>query len=108
MQKAEAQLEAGLAESPGSSADLWGLGKLLFWQGRYREALVRVAALAETTPDDYRVHFFLSKLYGLLGEEEAAREAFAKYQRQEQRAKVAARVRTERDVLLKLLSGERP
>ena len=104
MQKAEEIL----AEKPGSSADLWGLGKLLFWQGRYREALPCVAKLAETTPDDYRVHFFLSKLYGLLGEEEAAREAFAQYQRQEQRAKVTARVQTERDVLLKQLSGEMP
>ena len=108
MQKAEAQLEAALGERPDSSADLWGLGKLLFWQGRYQEALVCVAALAETTPSDYRVHFFLSKLYGLLGEEEAAREAFAQYQRQEQRAKVAARVQTERDVLLKQLSGKMP
>ena len=104
MQKAEEIL----AEKPGSSADLWGLGKLLFWQGRYREALTCVAKLAETTPDDYRVHFFLSKLYGLLGEEEAAREAFAQYQHQEQRAKVTARVQTERDVLLKQLSGEIP
>ena len=76
MQKAEAQLEAALGERPDSSADLWGLGKLFFWQGRYQEALVCVAALAETTPDDYRVHFFLSKLHGLLGEEQAAREAF--------------------------------
>ena len=108
MQKAEAQLEAALGERPDSSADLWGLGKLFFWQGRYQEALVCVAALAETTPDDYRVYFFLSKLYGLLGEEEAAREAFAQYQRQEQRAKVAARVQTERDVLLKQLSGKMP
>ena len=108
MQKAEAQLEAALGERPDSSADLWGLGKLLFWQGRYQEAFVCVAALAETTPSDYRVYFFLSKLYGLLGEEEAAREAFAQYQRQEQRAKVAARVQTERDVLLKQLSGKMP
>ena len=108
MQKAEAQLEAALGERPDSSADLWGLGKLFFWQGRYQEALACVVALAETTPDDYRVHFFLSKLRGLLGEEEAAREAFAQYQRQEQRAKVAARVQTERDVLLKQLSGKMP
>ena len=108
MQKAEAQLEAALGERPDSSADLWGLGKLFFWQGRYQEALVCVAALAETTPSDYRVHFFLSKLRGLLGEEQAAREAFAQYQRQEQRAKVAARVQTERDVLLKQLSGKMP
>ena len=108
MQKAEAQLEAALGERPGSSTDLWGLGKLFFWQGRYQEALTCVARLAETTPDDYRVHFFLSKLHGLLGEEEAAREAFALYQRQEQRAKVAARVQTERDVLLKQLSGKMP
>ena len=104
MQKAEEQLEAALAERPGSSTDLWGLGKLLFWQGRYREALVCVAALAETTPDDYRVHFFLSKLHGLLGAEEAAREAFAQYQHQEQRAKIAARVQMERDVLVEHLS----
>ena len=108
MQKAEAQLEAALGERPGSSTDLWGLGKLFFWQGRYQEALVCVARLAETTPSDYRVYFFLSKLFGLLGEEEAAREAFAQYQRQEQRAKVAARVQTERDVLLKQLSGKMP
>lgn len=108
MQKAEAQLESVLEENPSSSADLWGLGKLLFWQGRYQEALTCVAKLAETTPDDYRVHFFLSKLHGLLGDEQAAREAFAQYQRQEQRAKVAARVQTERDVLLKQLSGEIP
>ena len=108
MQKAEGQIEVALAENPGSSADLWGLGKLLFWQGRYQEALPCVAKLAETTPDDYRVYFFLSKLHGLLGEEEAAREAFAEYQRQQQRAKVAARVQTERDVLLKQLSGEMP
>ena len=108
MQKAEEQLEAALVENPGSSADLWGLGKLLFWQGRYREALSCVAKLAETTPDDYRAYFFLSKLHGLLGDEQAAREAFAQYQRQEQRAKVAARVQTERDVLLKQLSGEVP
>ena len=108
MQKAEAQLEAALGERPDSSVDLWGLGKLFFWQGRYQEALACVARLAETTPGDYRVHFFLSKLHGLLGEEEAAREAFAQYQRQEQRAKVAARVQTERDVLLKQLSRKMP
>ena len=108
MQVAEARLVAALAEKPDAVADLWGLGKLLFWQGRYQEALACVARLAKTTPEDYRVHFFLSKLYGLLGEEEAAREAFAQYQRQEQRAKVAARVQTERDVLLKQLSGEIP
>ena len=109
MQKAERQLEAALEENPGSSADLWGLGKLRFWQGRYQEAL-SLASLSWLRPlrDDYRVHFFLSKLHGLLGEEEAAREAFAQYQRQEQRAKVAARVQTERDVLLKQLSGEIP
>ena len=108
MQKAEEQLEAALVENPGSSADLWGLGKLRFWQARYQEALTCVARLAETTPEDYRVHFFLSKLHGLLGDEQAAREAFAEYQRQEQHAKVAARVQTERDVLLKQLSGEMP
>ena len=108
MQKAEKQFAAALLENPGSSADLWGLGKLRFWQGRYQEALTCVARLAETTPDDYRVHFFLSKLHGLLGDEQAAREAFAEYQRQEQHAKVAARVQTERDVLLKQLSGEIP
>ena len=45
MQKAEGQLEAALVENPGSSADLWGLGKLLFWQGRYREARTCVAKL---------------------------------------------------------------
>lgn len=104
MQKAEEQL----AERPGSSADLWGLGKLLLWQGRYREARTCVAELAEVAPDDYRVHFFLSKLHGLLGEEEAAREAFAQYQRHEQRAKVAVRVQAEREVLLKQLSGKTP
>ena len=108
MQKAEEQLEAALVEKPDAVADLWGLGKLLFWQGRYREALTCVARLAESSPDDYRVHFFLSKLYGLLGDEEAAREAFAQYQRQKQHAQVAERVQTERDVLLKQLSGKMP
>ena len=107
MQKAEAQLEAALAERPGSSADLWGLGKLRFWQGRYQEALTCVAKLAEATPDDYRVYFFLSKLHGLLGEEEAAREAFAQYQRQKRRAQLDERVKMERDVLIKHLAGER-
>ena len=107
MQKAEAQLEAVLAESPGSSADLWGLGKLLFWQGRYQEALTCVAKLAEATPDDYRVYFFLSKLHGLLGDEQAAREAFAQYQRQKRRAQLDERVKMERDVLIKHLAGER-
>ncbi len=104
MQKAEDVL----AENPDAVADLWGLGKLLFWQGRYREALTCVAGLAEKTPQDYRVHFFLSKLHGLLGDERAAREAFAQYQQQEQRTKVAVRVQTERDVLLKQLSGPMP
>lgn len=108
MQKAEARLAAALEERPDSSTDLWGLGKLLFWQGRYQEALGCVASLAEATPDDYRVHFFLSKLYGLLGEEAAAQEAFAQYQRQNQRAKVARRVQTERDVLLNQLAGKTP
>lgn len=108
LQAAEARLVAALAKRPDSSADLWGLGKLLFWQGRYREALARVAALAEATPDDYRVHFFLSKLHGLLGEERAAQAAFAQYQRQKQHATIAARVQTERDVLLKQLSGKMP
>ena len=108
LRAAEARLVAALAEKPDSVADLWGLGKLLFWQGRYREALARIAALAEATPNDYRVHFFLSKLHGLLGEERAARAAFAQYQRQKQRTQVAARVQTERDVLLKQLSGNMP
>lgn len=108
LQAAEARLVAALAENPAAVADLWGLGKLLFWQGRYREALIRIAALAEATPEDYRVHFFLSKLHGLLGEEEAARAAFAQYQHQKQRTQVAARVQTERDVLLKQLSGKMP
>ena len=107
MQKAERQLESVLEENPSSSADLWGLGKLRFWQGRYREALPCVAKLAETTPDDYRVYFFLSKLHGLLGEEEAAREAFAQYQRQKRRAQLDERVKMERDVLIKHLAGER-
>lgn len=107
MQEAEAQLEAALVERPSSSADLWGLGKLLFWQGRYQEARTCVAKLAETTPDDYRVYFFLSKLHGLLGEEEAAREAFAQYQRQKRRAQLDERVKMERDVLIKHLAGER-
>ena len=104
MQKVEEQLEGALVERPGSNADLWGLGKLLFWQGRYREALVCVAALAEATPDDYRVHFFLSKLYGLLGDEEAARETFAQYQQQKRRAQLDERVKMERDVLVKHLA----
>ena len=91
---------------PGSAAVLWGLSRILYWQGRNTEALPLVERLRELEPEDYRVYFFLSKLYGSLGRKEAAQNAFKGYQREKRRAEIHQRVEVERDVLLKEVSGE--
>ena len=108
VQQVEMLFAEVLAKRPDSIADLWGLGKLLFWQGRYLEALDQVERLSVLVPGDYRVHFFLSKLHDLLGQEEKALDALEEYHREKRRAEIDERVKTERDVLLKQLSGEKP
>ena len=102
---AEGWLRAALEKSPASIADLWGLGKLLFWQARYAEALHPVLRLSELTPRDFRVHFFRSKLHALTGAESAAQEAFESYERGMRRAEIDERVRVEREALLQQLPG---
>ena len=108
LQTAEGLFAAALAQKSDSVADLWGLAKLLFWQGLYDEALVYVVQLGELAPGDYRVHFFLGKLYALLGGEGKALEAFERFSLEKRRAEIDERVKVERDALLKQLPGGRP
>ena len=78
---AAAVLERVLQVAPESTAALALRGKQLFGQGRYRAAATYFERLRQLWPQDYRVYFFLAKLYEHLGEETKADDAHALYTR---------------------------
>ena len=78
-EEATAVLEQVLEIAPESTAALALRGKQLFGQGRYRAAAVHFERLRQLWPQDYRVYFFLAKLYEHLGEETKADDAHALY-----------------------------
>ena len=103
---AEGLLRESLRLEPDSRPALWGLGKMLYWLGRDREALVYVERLRLLEPEDYRIYFFLSKLYGPLGRTAEAQEAFASFQKLRRQAEIQHRVETETGALIKNILGE--
>lgn len=76
---AAAVLERVLQVAPESTAALALRGKQLFGQGHYRAAAIYFERLRQLWPQDYRVYFFLAKLYEHLGEETKADDALALY-----------------------------
>lgn len=78
---AAAVLERVLQVAPESTAALALRGKQLFGQGRYRAAAIYFERLRQLWPQDYRVYFFLAKLYEHLDEEAKADDAHALYTR---------------------------
>ena len=85
---AAAVLERVLQVAPESTAALALRGKLLFEQGRYRAAAIYFERLRQLWPQDYRVYFFLAKLYEHLGEEtkaDDARALYIRYRRHQER-----------------------
>ncbi len=92
---AAAVLERVLQVAPESPAALALRGKLLFEQGHHRPAAVHFEQLRRLWPQDYRVYFFLAKLYEHLGEETKADDALAlysRYRRQQEREEVQEHV----------------
>ena len=88
---AAAVLERVLQVAPESTAALALRGKQLFAQGRHRAAAVHFERLRQLWPQDYRVYFFLAKLYEHLGEETKADDAHAlyiRYRRQKERVEI--------------------
>ena len=86
---AAAVLERVLQVAPESTAALALRGKQLFGQGRHRAAAVHFERLRRLWPQDYRVYFYLAKLYEHLGEEAKADDAHAlyiRYRRHKERA----------------------
>ena len=81
---AAAVLERVLQVAPESTVALALRGKQLFGQGRHRAAAVHFERLRRLWPQDYRVYFFLAKLYEHLGEETKADDAHALYIRYRQ------------------------
>jgi len=73
-------LEQVLQAEPASTAALALRGKQLFEQGNPREAAIHFERLSELSPEDYRVYFFLTKIYQQLGEGAKADDAFALYE----------------------------
>ena len=78
-EEATAVLERVLQVAPESTAALALRGKQLFGQGRHRAAAIYFERLRRLWPQDYRVYFFLAKLYEHLGEETKADDAHALY-----------------------------
>ena len=76
---AAAVLERVLQVAPESTAALALRGKQLFGQGRHRAAAVHFERLRRLWPQDYRVYFYLAKLYDHLGEDTKADDAHALY-----------------------------
>ena len=88
---AAAVLEQVLQVAPESTAALALRGKQLFEQGRYRAAASYFERLRQLWPQDYRVYFFLAKLYEQLGEETKAADAHAlyiRYRRHQEREEI--------------------
>ena len=99
--KAEALLESVLAEEPDSRPGLMGLGRLLAIDGRYAKALPLFEKLELLEPDDYRTHFFLSKIYFRLGRESEAERAFEKYHLGKRRAEIKHSVEEDLEGILR-------
>ncbi len=103
--KAEALLESVLAEEPDSRPGLMGLGRLLAIDGRYAKALPLFEKLELLEPDDYRTHFFLSKIYFRLGRESEAERAFEKYHLGKRRAEIKHSVEEDLEGILRQFGG---
>ncbi len=79
--EAEAVLQRILREDPRSADSLALRGKQLFLQGHHREAAGLFERLRSLWPEDYRVYFFLTKIYQELGEKDKAHDAYVLYHR---------------------------
>lgn len=79
--EAEAVLQRILREDPRSADSLALRGKQLFLQGHHREAAGLFERLRSLWPEDYRVYFFLTKIYQELGEKDKAHDAYVLYYR---------------------------
>ena len=87
--EAEAVLQRILREDPRSADSLALRGKQLFLQGHHREAAGLFERLRSLWPEDYRVYFFLTKIYQELGEKDKAHDAYVLYYRYRREARLA-------------------
>ena len=110
-QEAEAEqvLIQTLTTAPDSAPALALLGKLLYDQGRPEESLLYFERLRPLQSEDFRVYFYLTKLYRELGREREAEEAmdlYLEYRRQKHRADIQRHAQEESALLLKNILGE--
>ena len=88
-ERAEAVLQQILREDPLSADALALRGKQLFLQGHHREAAGLFERLRSLWPEDYRVYFFLTKIYQELGEKDKAHDAYVLYYRHRREDRLA-------------------
>lgn len=88
-ERAEAVLQQILREDPQSADALALRGKQLFLRGHHREAAGLFERLRSLWPEDYRVYFFLAKIYQELGEKDEAHDAYLLYRNYRKEAKLA-------------------
>ena len=101
IEAAEDLLELVLAEEPVNREALMGLGRLHAVAGRYSDALIHFEKLMLLEPDDYRIQFFLSKIYFRLGRESEADKAFEKYHHGKRRAEIKHTVEEDLEGILR-------
>ena len=102
-------LEQVLQVEPESPAALALLGKQLFEQGRHREAAGHFERLRMLWPEDYRVYFFLTKIYHHLGEQakgDVTYELYSRYRRLKDRAEIKENMELMGDMVLGNLQSE--
>ena len=108
-EEAERVLRRVLELEPDSRAALALLGKQLFEGGRYREAATHFEHLRPLWPEDYRVYFFLARIYEELGQEEDANEAYAlytRYRKKKEREELQQNSRLVGDMLMESLQKQ--
>jgi serine/threonine protein kinase len=70
--------QSALNIDPRAAGALWGLGRVMFEQGRYKEAADKVARAVELRPRRSTWRIFLGKIYRSLGRSEKARAEWNK------------------------------
>ena len=108
--EAESVLRRTLSEvNPKSENALALLGKLLFQQQRFEEALVHFERLRPLQRDDYQVYYFLTRIYLELGrraEAEEARDLYERYRLQKHRADIRKRMEEEANLMLRQIMDQ--
>jgi len=92
--EAERLLREVLSKSPEHGRALLGLGKLYVRQRKLEQAKVELEKAVRQIPTDFEVHFQLSRVYALLGDQEGARrevKLFEQYRDAKERRETESR-----------------